>query len=353
MTNQLVARAAAATGIAVLISASACALEELPDEEELSWEEVVGSDCEPIPEDAEDYHLLERIEEMGLCASTAVDMGDEYLVEGDIVVPKEQLLHKQRRHTNLLSCRNVNPITVRFDSNVPNAWRTATLSAINVWNGVSSASIRLVFTTAATADIRVTSANLAGNVVADALLPFLSSPGSRIRVNSDFDNLAASTKLTAMVHELGHTIGFHHTNKTNGVHIPGTPTSDPGSVMHSSVSPWSGLTSGDSLGLRIMYPFHANLNVEYTGCRSGTAKYLVDWGSPASCFIDWQLQRKIGSGSYTTISSGSPGSLLYNAPSATRSYFRARARHSNRGWSSFRTRSFVPPNCHDNPPEPF
>jgi hypothetical protein len=40
----------------------------------------------------------------------------------------------------------------------------------------------------------------------------------------------------------------------SGIHISGTPTSDPNSVMNSFVLPWNGFTSADVLATQILYP---------------------------------------------------------------------------------------------------
>ncbi|MCD9015613.1 carbohydrate-binding protein [Fulvivirgaceae bacterium QH1ED-6-2] len=66
--------------------------------------------------------------------------------------------------------------------------------------------------------------------------------------------MAANQKLFAMAHEMGHNIGFWHTDQTTGTIVPGTPATDPNSVMNSFVLPWNGFTNYDLVAVRYMYP---------------------------------------------------------------------------------------------------
>jgi hypothetical protein len=78
-------------------------------------------------------------------------------------------------------------------------------------------------------------------MVAQAYLPYWDgSVGNEVDINTYYNYLSSSYKTFALTHELGHSIGFTHTDGTYGNLIPGTPESDPNSVMNSIVLPWNG-----------------------------------------------------------------------------------------------------------------
>jgi predicted Zn-dependent protease len=97
--------------------------------------------------------------------------------------------------------------------------------------------------------------NQAASWIARAYLPTSNGrPGVSVEINAYYNTLAANQKLFAITHELGHTIGFHHTNQTSGIYISGTPQTDANSVMNSFVLPWNGFTAGDVRATQILYP---------------------------------------------------------------------------------------------------
>lgn len=114
-----------------------------------------------------------------------------------------------------------NSIRLSFDASVPGVWKTAVRNAAAQWNpneciqiSESSGSDKLL--------VKVDTTLPAG-VLAVAMLPFSKNgvllPGREIRVAANPGVSAAALKYAAM-HELGHTLGFHHPGL--GKHIPGT-----------------------------------------------------------------------------------------------------------------------------------
>jgi hypothetical protein len=163
---------------------------------------------------------------------------------------------EQRRYTYLVSDAYVYNIKYFLESSVPTEWRPSITQAINEWNAVGGAKVRFSeVTTSSQANIRVNSMFEDANWVARAELPYPDgSPGHVLTINTKFNGMSSGEKLFTMVHEMGHNIGFLHTNQTDGTLIPGTPESDPNSVMNSFVLPWNGFTNYDRVALRQLYP---------------------------------------------------------------------------------------------------
>ncbi|MEI6948993.1 M57 family metalloprotease [Paraflavisolibacter sp. H34] len=161
----------------------------------------------------------------------------------------------QREHFYLIVPTKVKAITIFADATVPAAWLTALDSAIASWNRTGSAVQMKRVTSATGATTKVTTNYTASSTIASAAYPdYYGNPGSRMTINTYQNGLTASKKRFAITHELGHTIGFGHTNSTWGYAIEGTPTTDSYSVMNSTVLNWSNFTSWDLLAVKTLYP---------------------------------------------------------------------------------------------------
>ncbi|WP_207515279.1 M57 family metalloprotease [Longitalea luteola] len=210
--------------------------------------------------------IISYLASQGFDKQQIVFENDRVIVEKDIILSFPELQQRiadwktaateQRRHTYIVSNSYNSNITIYIDPAVPSNWRTAIQGAVNNWNAVPSSRLGMsIVSSQSGAHCRVFMGYEAANWIARAYLPSSSGrPGVSVEINSNYNSLAASQKLFAITHEFGHTIGFHHTNQTSGIHIPGTPTSDPNSVMNSFVLPWNGFTSADVLATQILYP---------------------------------------------------------------------------------------------------
>ncbi|MBZ0236049.1 MAG: hypothetical protein K8M05_27220 [Deltaproteobacteria bacterium] len=346
---------AALCGLALL--ASACASDHA--------DEVPLYTCDPVPKGHPDRDMLEAIDEMGLCGSSAVDMGDSYLVEGDIRVAKSTLTDKQARTSTLVSTANIRAVTVRVADNIPNNggvddWRGAVQGAIAVWNAVPYNLVRLEYVTSGTPDIMFRSdlGGLPDQQAADATFPSNGEPGGDVAVNLDFDGDAPLTdgqKLFLAVHEIGHCIGLRHTNwsplgESGAVHISGTPSSDSASVMNGGTAgfEFAGLSSYDALAIRLIYPEVVTMNVEFTGCSNGTPRMAATWGGTlVQPTIEWQLERNTN-GAWSQVYRGTGHTWTFSVPTGTSLKLRVRGR-SAEGWSLYRSITRTAPGCNTLP----
>jgi hypothetical protein len=188
---------------------------------------------------------------------------------------------QQRSYAYLVTRTNAATITIYADATVPADWSTALDQAINNWNSTNS----LVFfkrvynsttttttggngrgkknnggttTTTVTPAYNVLVTTLydaTTNMIAQAYYPdYNGNAGKEVDINTYYNTLSASYKTFAITHEMGHIIGFTHTDGTYGNLIPGTPETDPNSVMNSFVLPWNGFTPYDVLAATTVYP---------------------------------------------------------------------------------------------------
>jgi hypothetical protein len=205
---------------------------------------------------------LDKIYQMGFGTAGVQRVDDGYLVEGDIFLTDQQLNDshqakflrigevEQYRTTNLVSAAagTIRNIKVSLSTQLPSSYIAALDEALARYNNEG---LRLTFTRVSTgADIALIKGN--GSYLASAGFPTSTgAPYNQVKINSRaIGNQLQSTVATILAHEIGHCIGFRHTDymdrsySCNGayanegastvgaVHIPGTPpTADPNSWM--------------------------------------------------------------------------------------------------------------------------
>ena len=182
----------------------------------------------------------------------------------------------QRVYSYTVTPTNAASIAIYADETVPADWLTALDLAIANWNSTNS-HVYMKRVTATTTTItngkgkKKTSTTTtvpptyniivktlndpSTSMVAQAYLPYWDGTvGNEVDINTYYNYLSSSYKTFALTHELGHSIGFTHTDGTYGNLIPGTPEVDPNSVMNSFVLPWNGFTSYDVSAVNTIYP---------------------------------------------------------------------------------------------------
>jgi hypothetical protein len=266
--------------------------------------------------------LAAMVEALGFRGDMVQDFGSYVLVEGDIRITRDELRRAQPRSadplgprfqyttSNLVSNAKVNQIVVDLSglSSQP-GWQSAARDAIAHWSGISDSHVKMV--EGSPADITIATTCTSGNVAAFASFPSGGNPGSTVYVNTCFSySTTHAQKVHNMVHELGHTIGFRHSNyvqmgESAGVeganHIWGTPTSGTasGSVMNggTALNSWAGFDASDLTATRFQYPIPGP-GVWVTDS-SGTP--LINWTSVpgATSYTVYLMTFKTVNGNYT------------------------------------------------------
>ena len=217
-------------------------------------------DAAPNTEISQD--ALNKINAIGFSTEGAMAVDGGYLVEGDIMLHDHDLNgyrdakylvvadEEQYRTTNLVS--GPRTITVSISNRLPSSYVTALDEALARFN---SEGLNLTFQrVSSNADIDLVKGN--GNFLASAGFPTSGGdPYGTVKINSNaIGSQPQSTVATIIAHEIGHCIGFRHTDYMNrsyscggsavnegastvgAIHIPGTPTGpDSGSWMLSCI----------------------------------------------------------------------------------------------------------------------
>lgn len=204
---------------------------------------------------------LAKIQQLGLSTQTAQKVEGGYLVEGDILLSESDLSstpdysmlrvgEEEQYRTNNLVTGLPRTITVAVSSSLPTAYVTATDEAIRRYNAEG---LRITFRRVTSgANITLTNSPAGASYLASAGFPSGGNPYSQVLVNSASlgTSYATTTIASVLAHEIGHCIGFRHTDYQNrayscggtatnegastvgAVLIPGTPSgADPNSWM--------------------------------------------------------------------------------------------------------------------------
>lgn len=208
---------------------------------------------EPTAESEISEAVLAKISNLGFDKTGVQRTEGGYLVEGDIVLTEDYLnqrptspnmiiAQEEQYHTfNLVKAPRT--ITVSVSGSVPSGFLPAVDEAIARYN---KENLQLTFSRVASNGNIVISMVTGASYIASAGFPTNNgAPYNRISYNTTYagSNYSQEFKATVIAHEIGHCIGFRHTDYMNrryscgsggnegqtkngvgAVHIPGTPT---------------------------------------------------------------------------------------------------------------------------------
>lgn len=211
----------------------------------------------------------------GFSESNILETADAFIVEGDVCFSKENFwenylqktdsvehLKKHYRNSNLVT--KITTIEVSVYPEVPSAWNKAFVSAVSKWNGLNGKiKFKIVSGYCPAYGINVSYKALGkNNTIARSSFPTTKGyPGLTIDINSQCkSSLNTSQKLFTAIHEMGHSIGFMHTDISSGYSQIITKltscdkNTDGSSVMNSYADSFSDFSSCDKEAFRKLYP---------------------------------------------------------------------------------------------------
>ncbi len=222
-----------------------------------------------------------RITALGFSAKNAVKVADGYLVEKDVVITDEVLKNglpkldgivpkEEQYRTSALVTGLPRTITVKVSTALSSGWITATDEMISRYNAQP---LRLKFQ-------RITSGTATVNIIKDETLPtgVLGSAGFpsggnpfgtiRMKPSTFGSSATIGYAATVLAHEMGHCIGFRHTDyfarvcdgsnegagSIGAIYIPGTATGiDSASWMISCTGGNVPFSTLDKVALKALY----------------------------------------------------------------------------------------------------
>ena len=188
---------------------------------------------DPAPEEIS-QEVLAQIKDLGFSTSGVQKIDEGYLVEGDIILTPDRLTERptspslriaevEQYNTFNLVTGLPRTITVSSSGNVSGSVSSAIDAAIGRYNAQN---LQLTFTRVASGgDINIRIIN-GGNYIASAGFPSGGDPYDEVKFNKQYQNYSAGFLTTVIAHEMGHCIGFRHTDWMNRAYSCGTGGSE-------------------------------------------------------------------------------------------------------------------------------
>ncbi|ASZ11843.1 hypothetical protein KTO58_15645 [Chitinophaga pendula] len=218
----------------------------------------------PQPEDNA-KKVLEYIQALGAPASIIEDKGDKYVVDGDIVFPKNmkvpehngKITTEQYYSGSLINAASSRDIRLYVDPTMTSMISEIN-SAIAQWNTtVPGSRIRWRIVSGAPYDVRIVDSNLGTGVCGQGTFPSGGLAGNMIWINKAYiAGNSFAQRARTICHEMGHNISLWHTNQSGGVAVPGVGGSDAASLMNGGQcgSGATVLSAKDKQATAVLYP---------------------------------------------------------------------------------------------------
>lgn len=242
------------------------------------------ADAPTGPKNSSSQVTIADLVAQGIPARFIVDAGDKFIIDGDMIVLKTGRIGREAPEINGKSNptglkvrgqwlnsggkANVNVVHVDLSPLGGSDWATAAAAAMQDWSTIQG--VNLSMDQSGPADIVVSAPTDFGNYcglgpAACSEFPVGGRPGGHVWLNPDAASYTLSQKTFLIVHELGHTLGFRHSNwqqrgesANSTTQLPGTPESDNASVMNGGTAghDWAGFSYYDVVAASYLYRFY-------------------------------------------------------------------------------------------------
>jgi hypothetical protein len=248
-----------------------------------AFSSCLPQDSEQMVDKGISQDVLKQIEHLGFSTENVAKLDDGYLVEGDILLTEEDLqgdahrmelviAQEEQYHTFNLVTGLPRVIKVRTTST--NAKLSQAIDAAIARYNAENLSLTFLRVTTTDQDILIQEVNT-NQFIASAGFPSGGNPFGSISYSRRYlgNSYSLNFVTTVVAHEMGHCIGFRHTDYMNrsyscgtggnegagtvgAVHIPGTPTGpDPNSWMLACLSATTNrpFNANDKVALDYLY----------------------------------------------------------------------------------------------------
>lgn len=274
-----------------------------------------------------DEKLYATLLQNGIKPAQIVDLEEYYLVQGDLLFKKNKtdlnevtaFFRQEAKGTGPVAQRSggktsqwqtpdlissLKVESIKYSVSLPAAWRNSVLLALEKWSSIQDVKINFYLddylSSPSPGDNSIyfteDGNSLPYDVIAAAEFPSNGNSGFKVLVNLDFYNnypVTDAGKLYNMVHEIGHCLGFRHSNmqiigepQLGAGLIPGTPSSDANSVMNggTALNTWNGFSAYDVIAAQTLYPY----GPYDKWLTSPEGKYSSQYGTGFSLFLSDQ-----------------------------------------------------------------
>lgn len=178
-------------------------------------------------------------------------------------IPQLPIELRQRRWNDLIGGNTVNNVRLQVHSSI-SGWDNLIQQAVNAWNNSGSRVNIQVVTNNPHITIYAdwsnscpsSHQNLANDICGRGAFPENQLPGDVISINTDHPTMNTNARrLYVLTHEIGHNLGFPHTDSNDGLLIGGTPTNDASSIMNAGeCGSTNTLSTNDIIAVKTLYP---------------------------------------------------------------------------------------------------
>jgi len=208
-------------------------------------------------------HILD----LGFPADQIVEKPAEFIVEEDIVFPKnmivpaEKVKPEQYYTGSKVSSTKVTNIRLKVDASMT-SMQSEINSAISQWNSVSGCRIHWTVVTGTSYDVLIVDYNLGSGVCGQGTFPSGGNAGGTIRINKNYiAGNSFAQRARTICHEMGHNVSFRHTNwaaigESSATAVPGVGGTDASSIMNGGQcgSGATVLSTKDKQAAAVLYP---------------------------------------------------------------------------------------------------